>query len=372
MSDPFASAGQAGDDWEDTDQQQDRRQQSRPEPGQAIRPFHPVDLVPLAKAGIPAPELLCDELLYRGGLHSLAGPPDCGKSTLLYRWMLGLLAQGETVVLFDEESGQEQVVEKLLALGGEPHHLERLVYVEFPGRQWDDADKLGLQQLLARTQPAMVGFDSSSAFLTLGDRDEDRAPDVTAFYKGVLLQAAREHNTAVVVLDHIPKDLKNGRYARGSGAKLATVDVAVMVDAIKPFNRHQSGLLKLRVTKDRRGYLHRAFEVRVHVEDGQLALEVERVEGEHDPKLAGLSPAAVKVLEVLRAAGEPLTVARIGDAVKDRYEHGLKRTTVSEALNDLSDRGLVDGAGEPGKQKHWWAMVSEVSEGVGATGPTGG
>jgi hypothetical protein len=116
----------------------------------------------------------------------------------------------------------------------------------------------------------------------------------------------------VVVLDHIPKDNKTGRYARDSGAKLATVDVAITVDPIRAFSRQQSGLVNLTVTKDRRGCLHRAHKVRVDVEDGVMALTFERVAVEQDdPNLAGLSPAALKVLEVLRASEEQLTIAAI-------------------------------------------------------------
>jgi hypothetical protein len=160
-----------------------------------------------------------------------------------------------------------------------------------------------------------------------------------------------------VVLDHIPKDNKTGRYARGSGAKLATVDVAIMVDPIRAFSRQQSGLLNLTVTKDRRGCLHRAHEVRVDVEDGVMALTFERVAVEQDdPDLAGLSPAALKVLEVLRASEEQLTIAAITRRRKARLGHGLQRTTVSEALNDLSERHLADGEGQPRRGKYWWAL----------------
>ena len=227
-----------------------------PAVGGDIRPFLTVDLAKIAKAGIPAPTLLFNSLLYRGMLHSLAGPPDCGKTTIAYRAALERLAMDERVVVLDEEGGREVVTEKFLALGAEPAHLERLDYVEFPGRSWDEADRAGLGELLGRVQPTLVIVDSAGAFLGAAGQDENWAAHVTAFYK-LLLAAARDHNAAVVVLDHVPKSEHTGRYARGSGAKLQVADVALMVDAIRPFNRHQSGLLKLAVTKDRRGYLHR-------------------------------------------------------------------------------------------------------------------
>src|SRR6266516_5324204 len=99
-------------------------QGDQPPPTTDRRPFVTVDLVELATAGVPAPELLCHGLLYRGALHSLAGPPDAGKSTLLYLWLAELLAAGHPAALIDEESGREATVEKFLALGIDPAHLQ--------------------------------------------------------------------------------------------------------------------------------------------------------------------------------------------------------------------------------------------------------
>jgi len=342
------------------------------------RPFVPVDLAELARQGIPEPDLVCHGLLYRGGLHSLAGPPDCGKSTLLYLWALELLATGERVLLLDEESGREQVTEKLLALGATPELLapERLIYQDFPGRTWDPADHQALAELLERTRPALVGLDSAGAFLAVAGLSENESEHVTGFYKAVLLHAARTWNTAVVVLDHQGKSDEAGRYARGSGAKLALVDVHLRVEAVVPFSRAQSGLLKLLVQKDRRGYLHRAHEIAVNVDPDQGALALAFTPVDHtpgpdgtraaefpgdpaaaDPALAELAPAARKLLIVLRqAAGQPLTSRELVDRVKARWNHGLQRQTTSSALNELAKRGLADGEqGDDHGQKRWWA-----------------
>jgi hypothetical protein len=346
----------------------------------AARPFVPVDLAELARRGVPAPELVCHGLLYRGGLHSLAGPPDCGKSTLLYLWALELLAQGERVVLLDEESGREQVTEKLLALGGDPDLLDpaRLVYQDFPCRTWDGADQQALAELLERVRPALLGLDSAGAFLAVAGLSENESEHVTGFYKGVLLHAARQWNTAVVVLDHQGKADEAGRYARGSGAKLALVDAHLRVEATVPFSRSQSGLLKLLVQKDRRGYLHRAHEIAVNVDPdlGALALAFTPIEhatagspaGQRpqefpndpaatEPGLADLPPATRKLLVVLRdAAGQPLTRHELVDRVKTRWNHGLTRPTTSSALNELAKRGLADGEqGHDHGNKRWWA-----------------
>jgi hypothetical protein len=321
------------------------------------RPFPIVDLAAVAAAGIPEPTLLFHGLLYRGMLHSLAGPPDCGKSTLAHRAALQLLREGEAVVMLDEEGGREVVAEKFLALGASPAELKLLYYVEFPSRSWDEADRAGLAELLGRVQPVLVVVDSAGAFMAVAGRDENWAADVGPFYR-LLLGAAREHHTAVLVLDHVPKNEHTGRYARGSGAKLQIVDVAFMVEAVRPFSRQQDGLLSLTVTKDRRGYLHRQHEIKVITEGGPLALEIAAVTevAAGDPRTAALPPATRKVYEVLvTAQPDSLTVAAIGDLLPTRFGHSLKPSTIREALNALAVRQLADGEHGQGKGKRWWA-----------------
>jgi hypothetical protein len=49
--------------------------------------------------------------------------------------------------------------------------------------------------------------------------------------------AAPEHAAAVLVIDHDTKSSEPSRYARGSGAKLAAVDVASKIEPIRPFGK---------------------------------------------------------------------------------------------------------------------------------------
>jgi hypothetical protein len=188
-------------------------------------------------------------------------------------------------------------------------------------------------------------------------KDENHGPDVTPFYK-LLLQAAREFNTASVVIDHLAKNPQGSRYTRGSGAKLQIADVGYLVDAVKPFARGQSGLLVLSVAKDRRGYLHRGgHEIRVEVEDGTLGLQFTRTAKATG---SGLPPAASKLLAVLGGQDEPRSIHQLVDRVADRFGHGLKRPTCSNALNQLAAAGLADGSGDPGMEKRWWKTETGV------------
>lgn len=112
---------------------QPKHARSDPEPSPAA--FQPYDLTRLIIEGVPPPQLLAGNMLYLGGLHSLAGPPDCGKTTVAYWWALDILRTGRPVAIFDEECGPEQAAEKLLGMGAKPDDLAGLAYYPFPGRQ---------------------------------------------------------------------------------------------------------------------------------------------------------------------------------------------------------------------------------------------
>jgi hypothetical protein len=328
-----------------------------PSQGVELRPLKRFDLVELARLGVQPPELVAGGHLYRGYVHSIAGPPDSGKTTLLDWWARKLLLAGEPVMYLDEEAGPELTIEKLLALGLQPDDLAGLHYYPFQGRTWDESDLAGLRVEIEDIKPVLLAADSLSALLAASDRDEDKARDVRRFIQRVLLEPAREYRHAAAYIDHVPKDERTSRYARGSGDKLAVVDVAYKVEPIKAFHRGQSGLFALKVTKDRRGYLHRQFEVRVQVDDECITLALERVEADAGgSELAGLPPAAVKILAVLRAAGQPLSNEAIGDGVKGRYGHGLSRPTISKGCAALVERSLADELEpRPGGPKYWTA-----------------
>jgi hypothetical protein len=170
---------------------------------------------------------------------------------------------------------------------------------------------------------------------------------------------ARDYDTAVLVLDHVTKDAKGGRYARGSGAKLQLVDVALMVDVLRPFDRQHSGQLRVTVTKDRRGYLGRHHNVKVEVDQGRMTLVVSPADTSAlESDGASLPPAAVKVLAALRGKDEPQTIKELGDRMKRETGKALTYPTMRKQLNLLAEYQLADGRGDPGKAKRWWALES--------------
>lgn len=312
------------------------------------RPLRAFDLGGLVRDGVPPPQLLCGGLLYAGGLHSISGPPDSGKTTIALHWLLYHIRSGFTVAFLDEEGGAELVAEKLIALGATPEEAASIRYFPFPARAWSAYDVIVLRELVDDIKPGIILWDSSAAFLSRAGLDENSATDVTRFWSQVLAPLAREHGAAVLVIDHDTKSSEPSRFARGSGAKLAACDVAFKVGIVQAFSRTANGVLRLAVTKDRRGWLHRWHEIGVHTGNGMRLVFTETTE-DGSPGPARLTPAAQKIRAVLDAA--PASIAEITNRVAGKFGHGLKRETVSRSLNDLARAGLADkyelGAGRP-------------------------
>ena len=314
--------------------------------------FRPVHLGNLVQPGaIKPPELLANGMLYKGGLHCIAGAPDCGKTTLALYWAVQLLREGKRVVFFDEEGGQEIVAEKLMGLGAESFHMENLIYVPFPGKMWDDSDCEALMEFLRENKPELALWDSSAAFLARAGLDENSAPAVTNWWARVLTPIARELYAAVLVIDHDTKASEQSRYARGSGAKLAALDVQYKVELKTPFTRHKNGELKLFVTKDRRGHLERDWIVDVLVGLGQITPRFKHEDGEV-AAIEAFSPAEKKIWGVL--TGEFQSTQQILTRIHQLFEGEtpMSDETASRSLNKMLREGLL-GNKKVGRESYW-------------------
>jgi 5S rRNA maturation endonuclease (ribonuclease M5) len=334
--------------------------------------FKIVSLLKLVSTGVPKPVFLA-EMLYAGGLHCIAGAPDCGKTTIALCWAVSVMKNGQYVAFLDEEGGSEIVAEKLIALGATTEDLDYLIYIPFPGKTWTDEDIADLLILVKETGPALVLWDSSAAFLARAGLDENSAAAVTNWWARVLTPIAREAGSAVLVIDHDTKASEQSRYARGSGAKLAGLDVQFKVEIVKPFTREQAGVLKFHVPKDRRGWLHREWLVNISTE-GSLQLQFTRAEEEEAP-IDG-SPSRRKIYSILSDA--PKSYHQINDEIHEKYEHRLTRQTVSTECTAMVREGLVDSIGQPGYETRWFRKMTptltrddapdgEVSGTVGVT-----
>jgi hypothetical protein len=86
------------------------------------------------------------------------------------------------------------------------------------------------------------------------DLDEDKAKDTLKFLRRTLRPFA-ELGCAVVILDHVVKNKSGqGRWSRGSGAKIGQYDgVSYVLQLIESYTPKKAGKLSLKVAKDRHG-----------------------------------------------------------------------------------------------------------------------
>ena len=326
--------------------------------------FKPVALGFLVSNGVQAPTFVADGMLYRGGLHCIAGAPDSGKTTLALHWAVKLLTVGQRVAFFDEEGGQEIIAEKLISLGAKPRDMENLVYVPFPGKQWDDSDVEALMEFLTENRPDMCLWDSSAAFLARAGLDENSAPAVTNWWARVLTPLARDLGAAVLVIDHDTKSSEQSRYARGSGAKLAALDVQFKIEIVTPFSRQQSGELKFRVSKDRRGWLYRDWRVRMETQGSILVPVFTKASFEDQETWASWSPMKQDVYAALPAVGGDsgwVTIKMISDAIHKQCGKTHTSGNINKMLLELKNEDAVQQQDTgPGKSS-WWRRVPQLN-----------
>jgi hypothetical protein len=322
--------GLPGHEWQPPDQ---------PHPnGTGPDPFAAADLARLVRKPGKRPAVLAD-LIYGGKLHSVAGAPESGKTIICLHLMLAAMAKGHRVILFDHETGPDQIGDLLRAFGADPDMVADLMtYVPFPQTTWRDADVARMHDMAAALRPAIVGFDSFGEMLAANGAKEIDSGEVTRFANRVFMPLATDLNCGVIITDHDAKGGEQGgfsRYARGSTAKLGKVDVAIKLEAVKPFSRDSDGMLRLIVTKDRPGCLYRTWEVAVTRNPLSLSFTRTKPTGNGE-----MSPAKAGMLAAL--TDNPLTIKQLVDRFAHAVGHGLRRETASRMLNELLAEGLCD------------------------------
>lgn len=193
-------------------------------------------------------------LFYAGKMHVLHAEPSAGKSWLALLASLEVLALGGAVLYLDYEDTSTGILGRILALGADPSAVqERFAYVQ-PAGAFGPPERVVLDRILARLNPDLVVIDGVAEALARDGLSEDKAADVVSWIERLPRPMART-GAAVVMLDHVAKDReRQGRYARGSGAKLASVDgAAYHVQVTSAFSRRRPGNLKLVIAKDRPG-----------------------------------------------------------------------------------------------------------------------
>lgn len=209
----------------------------------------------------PGPEFMDRDdglmLLYAATVNYIFGEPGKGKSWVGMWALACALAADATarVAIVDFEDHARPVARRLVALGVPLHDIvERVYYVENP----HDRTPREIVRSVLDVKPVMVLIDGVAASMTSADLDEDKSSDTNRWWQALPRPLANA-GAAVVCVDHVTKSKDTrGLWPRGSGAKRGLIDgAAYVIEPVdgKGFTRTKAGHVRIRVAKDRRGFV---------------------------------------------------------------------------------------------------------------------
>lgn len=288
-------------------------------------------------------------LLYAGKMHVFQAEPSHGKTWLGLHAVAEVLMMGGAAGYLDFEDVANSILKRLRNLGVPDHALASRFYYANPVGRFGPAEKLSLTHALDTMNLDLVVIDGVGESLSREGLSEDKADDVIR-WTDLLPRPIARTGAAVVMLDHVAKDPEQrGRWARGSGAKLAAVDGASYQIKVRvPFSRHRAGRFDLVVAKDRPGGVGAIGEIvaTVHVEPHAAG---ELVSIRVDPHATDQAPTDSwkptvimgKVWQALDAAATPLTATALATLV-----HSDKPRLVKEAIARLIAEGFIAETGK--------------------------
>lgn len=196
--------------------------------------------------------LVC--LFYPGLLHSIHGESESGKSWIVQSEVVRLIKLGLHVLFLDFENDWRAVRFRLKTLGATEADLKLVDYrnpdskPNFAGKWWTGMFT-GEQALIV-----LDGVTDALGLFALTTKDND---EIATFLRKFPRTLARRTGAAVVLVDHVVKNsAERGRFALGGQAKMAGLDgAAYSVDVLEPLGRNMIGRLRVRVGKDKPGFV---------------------------------------------------------------------------------------------------------------------
>jgi len=302
-------------------------------------------------------------LLYPGKMHVIQAEPSSGKSWLGLYAVAEILDVGGSAGYLDYEDTGNVILGRLRALGVADAALSSRFYYANPIGRFGPAEKVALFAALDRLNPDLVVIDGVGESLSREGLSEDKADDVIR-WTDLLPRPIARTGAAVLMLDHVAKDPEQrGRWARGSGAKLAAVDGASYQMKVRvPFSRHREGRADLVVAKDRPGGVGAIGEIvaTVHVTPhagGELVkIRIDPHSAETGAPTDSWKPTVImgKVFAALNASTAPLTATALSSMV-----HTDKPRLVKEAIARLIAEGFI---AETGKRPKTLRVVKPYTE----------
>lgn len=289
--------------------------------------WQPVDLL-ARDSGPPEPPTIAD-IVYPGRIHDWSGEPESLKSMAAAAVACVEVRAGRCVVYIDFENGPDETLVRLRALGLSDDEVdERFIYLAPDEPLTDPAVRADLERLLAERNPSLVIVDSYTSTLSLHNYEDWKGVAIEA-HKRLVLDPLRAHGAAIILLDHVVKNREQrGKFSTGSERKIGACDVHVGFEVVKPFGRGRTGIVRLRVHKDRPAYLSRPYAARLEFHSdattGRITwgLELEH-EGREDDEPPKFRPTFLmeRVSRHLEQQTEPVSHRAVTDIVKGKIPY---------------------------------------------------
>jgi KaiC/GvpD/RAD55 family RecA-like ATPase len=311
-----------------------------PKPGEALPDEQPPSILQVATTG--------RHLLYPNSVNSIYGRTTAGKTWLAIVATAEVINRGGRVLWLDYEGKFSKFLKRLETLMVDRDRWELVTYRKPFDRLWDHKAgqynlwaKQDLDTLLTQHRYDLVVVDTMSGAMTMEGLDSNSLNDVELIYRVFFDQLTEATDGAsVLVLDHVNKSKESTDYATGSVRKLDRIDgAAYLLEVEKPWYRATTetiyGRAKLKVTKDREGYVQGASNAVAVIDvtatpDGYLDFRIS------DPKdsVAPLDfDLARKILDWITFVGGRATLTNIRDNVQ-----GASNERVSATLKALAAR----------------------------------
>lgn len=202
--------------------------------------------------------------------HLFSGEPDSAKSwAAMVLCVDDVIRAGRCALWIDFEMGERQIVERLRALELDDEEIASGFFVIAPKEPLGAETERELDRTLANLEPALVVIDAMTGALELHGLSSNDDVHIESLYRR-LIDRFTDAGAAVVVIDHLAKDRENrGKWAVGSQRKVGRADVHIGVECVRPFARGHDGLVRLRVHKDRAGWLPRPYAAELELHSDQ-------------------------------------------------------------------------------------------------------
>lgn len=179
----------------------------------------------------------------------------------------------------------------------------------------------------------LVVIDGVNEAMAAASLDPNKNAEVARWYM-TIPRLATEAGATLLTIDHVAKDPQNPRGAVGGAHKIAAIDgAAYRVEAAVPFGRGSSGIVKLRLEKDRPGWIRGSH-------PGKSPVVAEVAFDATDPDgaiLASVRAATARGEEVWRPTalmesvstfleerGEPASQRQILDAIRGKRDYKIQ------------------------------------------------